>query len=328
MLISLIVPVYNEQDELPAVLARYIAELKQICAETASEYEVIAVNDGSSDDTLWLLKDAVQLNRKVRIINFDARYGKQAAVTAGMEAAVGDCVILADIDLGNPVGVISHITEKYLEGEHIVYAYRQRSGLNRFENWLSEIFTGIAAKAFGLKGHYTGRPRFMLFSKEVTDIIVALPEKNKLLRTMDTWVGYDIKTTMFPRDKEALRNKRNKITKQKENQNRRNQNAEKAQDGISAVSQSVRRSKVREHTASLIYARTFALLTLMAVIIEIGLLVFYTFGGFFHFFAWVVIALMILVTAVTYARAMLIKRVGIIHPPDTTELYRIKNIIN
>ena len=313
--ISLVVPVYNEQIELAEVLAKYIKDLKTVCgAKGHRTYEIIAVNDGSSDDSVKMLREAARLNRNLRVINFDARYGKQAAVTAGMEAAVGDCVILADVDILNPVGIIERVVEEFLDGEQIVHAYRERSGFDRIQNAWSEGFVRFASGMFGIEGQYVGRPRVALYSRNVVDIMALLPAKNKLLRSMDTWVGYRIKGIMYASGYDKNEEKA-KLKQAKER-------FEKQGGDV------VQRSKVREHTSSLLYARTFVLLTLVLIVAAIVFLAFGRLGFVYHFFLWIIIVFMGIVSVMFLARAVLIKRVGTIHSRRTLEIYNIKNIIN
>jgi len=317
MKISLVIPVYNEQIELAEVLAKYVTDLKHICSMYKDEnlsYEIIAVNDGSDDASVKMLVESARLNRNIRVINFAERYGKQAAVTAGMEAAVGDCVILADVDILNPIGVIKRIFEEFLNGEQIVYAYRERVGFDKFSNGISERFTNLAAGLFGIGGHYTGRPRLMLFSRNVADVIIAMPAKNKLLRTMDNWIGWSIKRIEFSSGYNR-REERAKIMNMKEQFKKRGGDV-------------VLRSKVREHSSALVYARAFLAATLVLIAVSVILLAVTEFPFMAYFFILLVTLFTAILTLMGFARATLIKRVGIIHSRETQEIFSIKNVIN
>lgn len=318
MKISLVVPVYNEQYELSEVLAKYVTDLKHICStykEKNVSYEVIAVNDGSTDSSVKMLADSARLNRNVRVINFDARYGKQAAITAGMEAADGDCVILADIDILNPIGIIKRMFDEFLSGNDIIYAYREkRSGFDRVKNQMGEGFVALASGLFGIGGRYTGRPRLMLYSRNVVDVLVALPAKNKLMRTVDNWIGWSVVPIWFS----SAYNKKEELEK----------NASMRRQFKGRGGDVVLRSKIREHSTALLYARTFMLITAVLIITAIVLLAVGKLPGLFHFFMWLVILFMAIITVFVYARAVLIKRIGIIHTRETTEIFNIQSIIN
>lgn len=315
MKISLVVPVYNEQEEILEVLSRYITDLKEICTrQIGCSYEVIVVNDGSIDKSGRLLQDMANTNRSLRVVNFDMRYGKQAAITAGMEASVGDCVILADVDILNPIGIIRRVVEEYLDGEQIVYAYRERLGTEKVKKKASEFFLKIATRIFGVEGRYVGWPRITLFSRDVADVIVCLPSKNKFLRTMDNWTGYNIKNIVYTSGY---------------NQRQENEYEWEAKQRFKRRGgDTVQRSKVREHTDSLIYAHTFALLTVMLFIGTMCLSIFLNIAFFYHLFSWVVVVFMFMVTVVSYARAALIKCVGVVHERPAEQIYNIRNVIN
>jgi len=317
MKISLVIPIYNEQIALAEVLAKYVTDLKHICSvyrERNVTYEIIAVNDGSTDASVKILTESARLNRNIRVINFDDRYGKQAAVTAGMEAASGDCVILADIDILNPIGVVKRVFDEFLGGEQIVHAYRERFGIDRLSNSMSEGFTNIAARFVGLPGYYTGRPRLALYSRNVVDVLVALPAKNKLMRTMDNWLGWSIKLI------EYASSYNRKEEREKESRMRR-QFKERGGDEI-------HRSKVREHTSALIWARTAVVITLILLATAIVLHAAVSLSFWYYCIMWLIVLFSFIITAAAFARAVLIKRVGIIHNRETEEIFNIKNVLN
>jgi len=313
--ISLVVPVYNEQLELSEVLTKYVMDLKNIVKNRPStSYEVVVVNDGSNDDSTKILAEAARLNRNIRVINFDARYGKQAAITAGMAKATGDCVVLADIDVLNPFGVIEFIVNEYLEGHEIVYAYRERNGWDAFANGVSEGFVKFASGLYGVRGRYTGRPRVMLYSRNIVDVLNTLPEKNKVMRTMDAWIGYNIKNLMFSSEYDR-REEKQKLREAK-------------QQYIDRGGDVVQRNKVREHTSSMVYATTLLSLTFAMMLLGILFPIFLQMEFVHIFFWWLITTMVGFLSVALLARAAIIKRVGLIHKKDVVEIYNIKNTIN
>lgn len=317
MKISLVIPVYNEQIELAEVLAKYVTDLKHLCAayqEQNVTYEIIAVNDGSSDLSAKMLSESARLNRNIRVINFDARYGKQAAVTAGLEEATGDCVILADVDIVNPMGVLKRVFEEFMNGHQIVYAYRESIGFERLHERASEAFTNLAAGLFGVSGRYMGRPRVTLFSRNVADVLVALPAKNKLMRSMDNWLGWSIRHIQYA----SAYNKREKRDKDAAMKNRFKERG----------GDIVQRSKVREHSIALLYARAFLIATVILAVTEVVLLIVAKLAFMFHFFMWLIILACILLAVAVFARAVLIKRVGLIHSRESEEIFNVASVIN
>jgi dolichol-phosphate mannosyltransferase len=315
--ISLVLPIYNEQFALAEVLAKYVTDLKHICSiyrEQGVSYEIIAVNDGSTDSSVKVLSESARLNRNIRVINFDARYGKQAAVTAGFEAASGDCVILADVDILNPIGVLKRIFDEFLEGEAIVYAYRERFGFDKLSNAVSEWFTNVAAKFFSVDGVYIGRPRIALFSRNVVDVLVALPAKNKFMRAMDNWLGWSVSIIEFS----SSYNK-----KEERSKNNRMQQQFKERGG-----DEVARSKVREHTSALIISRVCMACAFLLLVTTIILHAAASLHFMAYVFLWIFVLGFIGVSLFTLANAVLVKRVGNIRNRAVEEIFNIKNVLN
>jgi dolichol-phosphate mannosyltransferase len=317
MKVSLVIPVYNEQYELAEVLAKYITDLKHICSvykELGVSYEVVIVNDGSDDSSVRILTESARLNRNIRVVNFDGRYGKQAAITAGMEVAIGDVVMLADIDVLNPIGILKRVFDEYVNGESIVYAYRERTGFDKFVNNTSERFTNMAATLFGVGGTYTGRPRISLFSRNVVDVIVSLPAKNKVIRAMDNWLGWSVQPIEYSSGY-------NKAEEREKNIQMKRRFDKRGGDVV-------QRSKIREHSAALTYARTVMVVAVMFFALAVVLASSLDLRFMFHFFLWLLVIMLCLVAVILYARAVLIKRVGIIHNRETQEIFNIHSVIN
>lgn len=329
MRVSLVLPIYNEQLELAEVLAKYVADLKQ-CKKIFEEksdkkpdgksaasfaYEIIAVNDGSDDGTLGILLSAAKLNRNLRVINLDGRWGKQAAINAGMEAAKGDAVILADIDILNPVGILQRMLQEHLRGSKIVYAERERFGFEAVKNSWSNAFVRFSAGLFGISGRYTGRTNVMLFARDVVDVINALPHKNKLLRTMDTWIEWEIKHITYASgyNKQEEQSKRKAAIEQLKGRGK----------------EPPARSNIREHSASRAYGNIFSWLAIFVLAVSVVFLFALDFDIGYHILLWSMSLILAFISLMFYCRAALIKRIGVIHSSKfTDEIYQIKNIIN
>jgi len=311
---SLVLPIYNEQEILQEVLAKYKSELEEIAKETNGTYEIIAVNDGCTDTSVDILMAEAKKNRSLRIINFDDRYGKQAAVTAGMEAATGDVVILADIDLLNPVGVITNLVQEYQNGSNIVYAYREAIGREKMRRRVGGFFIRGASLLFDIDGEYTGKANISLFSRHAADVLVALPNKNKFLRTMDHWVGFEIKKFEF-----ASEYSKTEIT-----QKVRKAQAKKRAEGCPTM----RREKSREHTPSKIYGVCALIMTLLFIGTWIALEVFTDGLGVIWALVFIIaIACALLSTGLFFLRALMVKRIGLIYSEEDM-LYIIESVVN
>jgi len=314
MKLSLILPIYNEQAILAEVLEKYIQDLEICAKELESDIEVIAVNDGCTDASLDILKGYARLNRGFRIVNLDQRYGKQAAITAGFEAASGDVILLADIDLLNPVGVFERIIKEYLFGNDIVYAYRESIGLENLKRSTTDKIVNFATRIFGVSGTYMGKANIMLFSRNVADILREIPNKNKLMRTMDNWVGYEIATIDYSSNYSKVE-MRKKMRSAKLLDRRQGQ-------------PSVARSTAREHTPSKIYS--IAAMLLAAIFLGLWIFVSYHFGIHFvwHIVCVVAFLALVLSSLLFFARSVMIKRVGIVYTDQTVATYVVKSVIN
>ena len=129
LFLSIVVPAYNEQEVLPEFVRRTVSALAGI----SGEYEILFVNDGSTDDTLKILRDLQAENSRISIVDLSRNFGKEAALTAGLDHAVGEAVVVIDADLQDPPALIPQMVEEWRNGYDVVFARRvERSG----ESWL------------------------------------------------------------------------------------------------------------------------------------------------------------------------------------------------
>jgi len=314
--ISLVLPIYNEVVILQQVLDKYLEDLKKHC----QDFEIIAINDGCTDGSAEILADFAKNYRNFRVVNFDGRYGKQAAINAGMEIShpQSQAVILADIDILNPIGVLGLMIDHIDKGEKIVYARRENFGFDKFRAGTSDLWTRVGAKLFGLDGVYTGKANIAAYSREVVDVINALPHQNKFLRTMDTWIGWQVYYMSYASGYNKIEEKN--IVKL----------AAKTRAELPIVrSQKITtRDRIREQTATLDYMWGFLAAALVMMIF--GIIHATILGGatWTHLLTWVTFTILLLLALITYTRAVLIKRVGIIHQNSHRTLYKIQNVLN
>ena len=192
-LISIVVPCYNEQEVIDVTLGR----LTNLCdSQPAYDFEIICVDDGSRDKTYSLLCAAAEINPRLRIVKFARNFGHQIAVTAGIDAASGDAVVLIDADLQDPPEVVVQMIAKWEEGFDVIYGVRASRagetafklatarGFYRFLNKLSEVPIPLD----------TGD--FRLMSRPVVDVLKAMPERHRFVRGMVAWIGF--KQTALP----------------------------------------------------------------------------------------------------------------------------------
>jgi dolichol-phosphate mannosyltransferase len=185
-LISLVLPIYNEEEVLPLLLPR----LHALAATLPCPVEIIFVNDGSRDRTGELLAAAAVSRPEVKVIEFSRNFGHQAAITAGTDFAAGDAVVVMDADLQDPPELVGAMVEKYLQGFDVVYAQRTtRHGETRFKRATAALFYWLMRRLV-----HEDLPEnvgdFRLMSREVVAALRQLREQHRFVRGMVTWVGF------------------------------------------------------------------------------------------------------------------------------------------
>ena len=183
--ISCILPAYNEGDSLPVVLAELSEELRQ----HFERWEIIVVNDGSSDDTE--LRVAPWLTgRGVRYVSLSRNFGKEAALTAGLDRARGDLVLLMDADLQHPPALVAEMLRAWREGADMVYTVRATRG---DESLLKKLGTRLFYRVVNA-GSAVPIPAnagdFRLLDRSVVEALKSLPERNRFMKGLYAWVGF------------------------------------------------------------------------------------------------------------------------------------------
>lgn len=183
---SVIAPVHNEQGNLSNLYARICNVLDSL----GEPWELIIVNDGSTDNSFAEMMALHHQDARVRIINFARNFGHQTAVTAGMDFSRGQAVILIDADLQDPPELIAEMVEKWREGYHVVYAVRaQREGESPFKVWTAKLFYRLTNSITNIDIPIdTGD--FRLMDRRVVNAVNSLREHNRFIRGMTSWVGF------------------------------------------------------------------------------------------------------------------------------------------
>jgi dolichol-phosphate mannosyltransferase len=185
-LLSVIVPCFNEQDVIRHTHQRLEAALRAI----TGDFEIIYVDDGSRDGTAELLRAIQAASPEVRVLRLSRNFGHQIAVSAGLEYARGNAIVLIDADLQDPPEVIGEMVAKWREGFHVVYGQRvDRSGESRFKLWTARAFYRLINRLSEVPIPLdTGD--FRLMDRTVVDALLRMREKHRLLRAMTSWVGF------------------------------------------------------------------------------------------------------------------------------------------
>ena len=183
---SVVVPLYNEEDNVPLLCER----LRSVMGQTGAGWELVAVNDGSSDRTLELLEVEAARDNRVRILGLARNFGHQIAVTAGLDHAAGEAVILIDGDLQDPPELIHEMIERWQAGNDVVYAVRsEREGEGRFKKLTALVFYRLIYRITDVDIPLdTGD--FRLLDRKVVDALNAMREHNRFIRGMTSWVGF------------------------------------------------------------------------------------------------------------------------------------------
>ena len=185
--ISIVIPMYYEEQVAEECYKRVTEVIKEI---KEYDYEIIFINDGSKDKTLEILENISKEDRKVKIISFSRNFGHQAAVTAGLKYVTGDTVVIMDADLQDPPELIPDMLKKWEEGYEVIYGKRKtRDGESAFKLFTAKAFYTTLNKLSDVEiPKDTGD--FRLVDRKVVDVINALPEHNKFLRGLFSWVGF------------------------------------------------------------------------------------------------------------------------------------------
>ncbi|MCS7027676.1 MAG: glycosyltransferase family 2 protein [Bacteroidia bacterium] len=184
--LSVVIPIYNEEPNIEVLYQR----LSQVLQAVPYQWELIFVNDGSKDASGFLVKQLRQKDRRVKYIEFSRNFGHQVAVTAGINHAFGDMVVIIDADLQDPPELILEMIKKWEEGYEVVYAKRKkRKGETWFKLFTAKLFYRLLRKITNFDIPLdTGD--FRLIDKKVAENLRNMPERSRFIRGMVAWSGF------------------------------------------------------------------------------------------------------------------------------------------
>lgn len=193
-LLSVVAPVYNEEGTIDEFYARMCAALEGL------EFELVLVDDGSSDASPQLLEQLAESDPRVCVVYLSRNFGHQTALTAGLDHARGDAVVMIDADLQDPPELIPRMLDHWRTGCDVVYAVREhREGESRFKlstaKWFYRLFDKLAQVELE---HNAGD--FRLLDRVALDALLSMRERNRFLRGMTVWVGYTQAAVPYRRD--------------------------------------------------------------------------------------------------------------------------------
>lgn len=195
--LSIVIPMYNEEEVVEKCYEKVSNVIKEL---NQYKVELVVVDDGSKDKTMEMLEEIAQKDKTVKVLSFSRNFGHQAAVTAGLKEATGDAIIIIDADMQDPPELIKDMVKLWEEGNDVVYAVRQkRKGESMFKVLSAKMFYKILYSLSDVDiPRDTGD--FRLADKKVVDVINALPEHNKYLRGLFSWVGFKQEPLKYTRE--------------------------------------------------------------------------------------------------------------------------------
>jgi glycosyltransferase involved in cell wall biosynthesis len=195
MKISLVVPVFNEEEAIPL----FYQSVRKFKLFEHIDVEIVFVNDGSSDTTEEIISSLAINDPKVKAVNFTRNFGKEPALFAGLEAATGDAIIPIDVDLQDPIDVIPHLLNKWQDGADVVLAKRMdRQCDGRMKRKTAEWFYRVHNK-ISKPAIEENVGDFRLMTREVVENIKLLPERNLFMKGILSWVGGNVAIVEYSR---------------------------------------------------------------------------------------------------------------------------------
>ena len=194
--ISVVIPMYYEEE----VAQECYNKMTQVLSNIKDyDYEIICINDGSKDKTLPILEKIAEEDKKVKVISFSRNFGHQCAVTAGLKKVTGDAIVIIDADLQDPPELIPEMLKLWEDGNEVIYGKRKtREGESKFKLLTAKMFYNTLNALSDVEiPKDTGD--FRLVDRKVVDVINSLPEHNKFLRGLFSWVGFEQKAFEYER---------------------------------------------------------------------------------------------------------------------------------
>src|SRR4028118_981343 len=193
--LSVVVPLYNEELNIDYLFERLVTVLSRL----NMKYEIICVNDGSKDNTLERLIEYHHQNPEIKVVNLSRNYGKEIALSAGLDYANGNAVVPIDADLQDPPELIAELVEKWREGYDVVYATRRsREG----ESWVKRFTANVFYRTLDSISSVP-IPRdtgdFRLLDRRVVDALKQMPERNRFMKGLFAWVGFKQTSVLYDR---------------------------------------------------------------------------------------------------------------------------------
>jgi dolichol-phosphate mannosyltransferase len=190
--LSVVVPMYNEAQVLPTLVAEVVATLQPL----QLPFELVLVDDGSADGTADLAEQLAADEPRIVVLRLSRNFGKESALAAGVDHARGQAVVLMDADLQHPPSVIPQLVERWKQGAQVVNGVKQRRGSESLSYKVaSRAFNGVMSRAVGRS--FARESDFKLIDRTVVEALSTLPERVRFFRGLVAWVGFRVDEVPF-----------------------------------------------------------------------------------------------------------------------------------
>jgi polyisoprenyl-phosphate glycosyltransferase len=187
MEISIVIPVYNEEENIKVLCERIRQAITGLCPE----FEIVFINDGSADGSMEQIRELAGKYPEVKYIDFSRNFGHQIAVSAGIDYAKGNAIVIIDADLQDPPELIPELYLKMKEGYEVVYARRKsRKGESYFKKLTARLFYRLLAWMTRIKIPVDAGD-FRIIDRKIVEVLRQMPEKHKYLRGQISWIGFN-----------------------------------------------------------------------------------------------------------------------------------------
>jgi dolichol-phosphate mannosyltransferase len=194
---SFVIPIFNEEETIPLLYDR----LSALMLALEGESELLFVDDGSQDQSLRLIREFHQQDHRISYISFARNFGHQIAVTAGLNFAKGEAVIIMDADLQDPPEIVPQMIDKWKSGYQVVYAQRVA---RKQEHWFKRLTAYLFYRILQFCADDVKIPAdtgdFCLLDRQVVNTLNSMPERNRYLRGLRAWIGFNQTSILFERD--------------------------------------------------------------------------------------------------------------------------------
>ncbi|HEY4104506.1 MAG TPA: glycosyltransferase family 2 protein [Polyangiaceae bacterium] len=198
--LSLIIPIFNEEQVIPE-LSRRLREVMTQLGTVVRTWEVVFIDDGSKDKSLPMLRELAASEPRYKVLSFSRNFGHQLAITAGVDYAEGDAVVVMDADLQDPPEVVQQMIERWREGYDVVYGVRRsRAGETFFKKATASLFYRTLKVMLGGISIPVDAGDFRLMSRPAVLTLRALREKHRFVRGMVAWIGFKQSPVYYDRE--------------------------------------------------------------------------------------------------------------------------------